>query len=185
MIVWDRSGNTNCIFQLGKFSFLNILLICFLEYLLYIIWQIHTFMFIIYLSSILLQFPFLTSLMTLNHPLCLLPVFSFFFFFLSFLFLPTEFSQWWPLECWLILLAWAAHVHLAIATVSWTIKPCQENSISQRSFPSYGSDICSSPSFMVFHESPFRSVILSTLASYEPLHCLLWAESITRPWVQT
>lgn len=78
MIVWDRSGNTNCIFQLGKFSFLNILLICFLEYLLYIIWQIHTFMFIIYLSSILLQFPFLTSLMTLNHPLCLLPVFSFF-----------------------------------------------------------------------------------------------------------
>lgn len=64
----DRSGNTNYIFQLCKFSFLNILLIWFLEYLLYIIWQIHTCMFIIYLNPVSLQFPFPTSLTTLNHP---------------------------------------------------------------------------------------------------------------------
>lgn len=68
MIVRDRIGNTNCIFQLGKFSFLNILLIWFLEYLLYIIWQIHTCMFIMYLNPVPLQFPFPTSLTTLNHP---------------------------------------------------------------------------------------------------------------------
>lgn len=176
MIVWDRSGNTYCIVQLGKFSFLNILLICFLEYLLYIIWQIHTFMVIIYLNSIPLQFPF--PIWWLSPSLCHLPVFSF---------LPTESSQWWPLECWLILLAWAAHVHLAIAAVS---SPVNSQAMSREqhfpaSFSSYGSYFLSSPSFMVFHESPFRSVILSALASYEPPHCLLWAESITHHWVQT
>lgn len=167
MIVWDRSGNTNCLFQLGKFSFLNILLICFLEYLLYIIWQIHTFMFIIYLNSIPLQFPFPTW--WLSPSLCHLPVFSF---------LPTESSQWRPLECWLILLAWAAHVHLAIAAVSSWVNS-QAMSREQHFPASFSSYILSSLSFMVFHES------LSALASYEPPHCLLWTESITHPWVQT